>query len=69
MSSNKAILGIQKQNDSIFASLMAKNIQFERTFIPEGVDEQEHLKLLNEENEKLKEVIKANKPPPQPKEV
>lgn len=69
MSSSKAILGIQKQNDSIFASLVAKNIHFERIIIPDGIDEQEHLKLLNEENTKLKEVVKANKPPPQPKEV
>lgn len=67
--SSKAILGIQKQNDSIFASLVAKNILFERVIIPDGIDEQEHLKLLNEENSRLKEVVKANKPPPQPKEV
>lgn len=69
MSSSKAILGIQKQNDSIFASLIAKNIQFERVTIPDGIDEQEHLRLLNEENSKLKDVVKANKPPPQPKEL
>ena len=67
--SSKAILGIQKQNDSIFTSLLAKNILFERIVIPEGVEEQEHLKLLNEENVMLKEVVKANKPPPQLKEV
>lgn len=69
MSSNKAILGLQKQNDSIFASLVAKNIQFDRIEICEGIDEQEHLRLLNEENVKLKEIVKANKPPPQPKEI
>ena len=66
---SKAILGIQKQNDSIFASLIAKNIYFERIIIPKNSDEQEYLRLLNEENSKLKEIVKANKPPPQPKPV
>jgi hypothetical protein len=69
MSTNKAIQGLQKQNDSIYTSLVAKNIQFDRIVIPDGTDEQEQLRLLNEENAKLKEVVKANKPPPQPKEV
>lgn len=68
MSSSKAIKGLQKQNDSIYSSLVAKNIQFDRFTIPEGTEEQEHLRLLNEENIKLKDVVKANKPPPQPKE-
>ncbi len=67
MSSNKAIQGLQKQNDSIYSSLVSKNIQFERTVIPDGVDEQEHLRLLGEENSKLKDVVKASKPPTQPK--
>ena len=42
-------LGLQKQNDSIFASFAGKNIQFDRVVIMEGIDEQEHLRLLNEE--------------------
>lgn len=67
MSSNKAIVGIQKQNDSIYASLVARNISFERIVFPEGITEEEQLQLLNEENLKLKEVVKANKPAPQPK--
>ena len=67
--SSKAILGIQKQNDSIFTSLLAKNIQFERVIIPDGIDEQEHLRLLNEENTNLKEIVKVNKPPPQIKPI
>jgi hypothetical protein len=69
MSTNKAIQGLQKQNDSIYTSLVAKNIQFDRIVISDGTDEQEQLRLLNEENAKLKEVVKTNKPPPQPKEV
>ena len=68
MSSSKAIQGLQKQNDSIYSSLVVKNIQFDRTIIPEGTEEQEHLRLLNEENTKLKDIVKANKPALQPKE-
>lgn len=68
MSSNKAIIGLQKQNDGMFASLSARNIPFERTLIPDGVGEEEHLKMLQEENGKLKQVINDNKPPPQPKQ-
>jgi hypothetical protein len=65
---SKQIQIIQKQNDSIYNSLVAKGIQFERVIITEGLEEQEQLKLLNEENTKLKEVIKANKPASQPKD-
>jgi len=68
MSLNKAIQCIQKQNDSIFASLVSKNIQFERTIIPEGSSEEEQQILLSEENFRLKEVVKDNKPIQQPKE-
>lgn len=66
MSSNKVILGLQKQNDGIYSSLTNKGIQFERTTIPEGIDEETHINLLKEENMKLKEVSNANKPLPQP---
>jgi len=68
MSTNKAILGLQKQNDGIYSSLTNRGIQFERTTIPSGIDEETHINLLKEENMKLKEVANANKPPPQPKE-
>ena len=64
--SNK-LISIQKQNDSIYSSLESRNITFERTIIPNDINEEEHLKLLNEENNKLKECVKDNKPPPQPK--
>ena len=59
---NKIIQSLQKQNDCIYNSLVAKNIQFERNVIPENLDEKEHVKLLNDENFKLKEIVKANKP-------
>ena len=68
MSSNNVILCLQKQNDSIFASLISKNIQFDRVEICDGINEQEHLILLTEENVRLKEIVKANKPISQPKE-
>lgn len=71
MSSSKAIISLQKQNDGMFTSLSARNISFERTVIPEGVNEEEHLKILQDENGKLKQVIADNKPqppPPQPKQ-
>jgi hypothetical protein len=69
MSTSKLIQGLQKQNDSIFSSLVAKNIQFDRIVIMEETDEQEHLRLLNEENAKLKDIIKVTKQVQQPKEV
>jgi hypothetical protein len=65
---SKAIISLQKQNDSIYSSLLNKSIQFERIVITEGLSEEEHLKLLSEENLKLKEIVKANKPEPVPKE-
>ena len=65
MLSNK-IASLQKQNHSIYSSLVSKNIQFEKTTIAEGIDDDEHLKLLEEENTRLKEVSKANKPPQRP---
>lgn len=68
MTTSKTIIGLQKQNDSIYSSLTNRGIQFERTIIPEGIDEETHINLLKEENMKLKEVSNANKPPPQPKE-
>jgi hypothetical protein len=61
MSSTKAIIGFQKQNDGMYSSLLARNIPFERTIIPENILEQDHLKLLQEENMMLKELTNANK--------
>ena len=59
---------IQKQNDSILSSLLSRKIEFERAIIHEGISEDEHIRILTEENLRLKEVVKANKPAPQPKE-
>lgn len=64
--SSKAIESLQKQNNSIYASLIAKNIQFERVELLEGTSEDEILRLLNEENTNLKALAKASKPAQQP---
>jgi hypothetical protein len=68
MSISKLIIGLQKQNDAMYSSLTAKNITFERTNITEDMTEEDNLKLLQEENTRLKDVVNANKPPPQPKQ-
>ena len=66
--SNKAIQCLQKQNDGIYSSLIAKNIQFNRTIIPNEISDEEYIKLLSDENNILKELVKANKPISLPKE-
>lgn len=68
MSDSKIIIGLQKQNDGIYSSLMNKGIPFVRAFIHNDISEEEHIKMLKEENTRLKEISNANKPPPQPKE-
>ena len=64
---NNKIQSIQKQNDSIYASLIAKNIHFDRLTFSENSTDEEIISILSEENNKLKEFVKANKPPPIPK--
>lgn len=59
---------IQKQNESIYSSLKTKGIDVEREVIPEGSDENTIIEILINENNKLKELAKQNKPPPQVKE-
>ena len=67
MSTNKVIINLQKQNDSIYYSLIAKSIQFQRVIIPNDILDEEYIKLLNDENNRLKEVVKINKQVSQPK--
>lgn len=62
MTTNKTIINLQKQNDSIYQNLCSKNILFDRISIDGVTDETELLKLLNDENSKLKEIIKSIKP-------
>ncbi len=67
MNTSQKISIINKQNESILKSLISKNIAFEREIIPENSSEEETLIILNKENDRLKEVAKQNKPPPQEK--
>ena len=68
MSTESKITMFIKQNDSIYASLVARNIEFARTDISAIENPEDKLIALTEENNKLKEVVKANKPAPVPKE-
>lgn len=71
MSSNleNKVKNIIKQNDSIYNSLLAKNISFERTHINDEISNEDKIILLSEENEKLKNISKNNRPPPEVKVV
>jgi hypothetical protein len=56
-----------KQNDAIYNSLVSRGITFDRVVIKDDDGEEEKITLLTNENAQLKELVKANKPPPQPK--
>lgn len=58
------IQNLLKQNDSIYNSLIAKSITFNRLSL-ENLTEEEQLKVLNDENSQLKEIVKNNRPIPQ----
>ncbi len=68
MSTEAKINTFIKQNDSIFTSLSARGIEFIRVDLSGIEDLEEKLKMLLDENNKLKEVVKNNKPVPVPKE-
>jgi hypothetical protein len=71
MELNKKITGLWKQNEMIYNSLLSKNIiiEFEKVGVIDGINEEDYLELLNNENTKLKELVKLNKPPQQTKEI
>ena len=58
------IKNLVKQNDSIYNSLLLKNILFERVTINDEMSDDDKIILLSEENEKLKNISKSNRPPP-----
>lgn len=58
------IKNLVKQNDSIYNSLLLKNISFERITINDEISDDDKIILLSEENEKLKNISKSNRPPP-----
>jgi len=68
MSTESKIQMFTKQNDSIYASLVARNIEFVRVDVSGLENPEDKLNALVDENNKLKEVVKANKPAPVPKE-
>lgn len=68
MSTQKQIIGLQKQNEGIHLSLLAKGLCFDRQNIDPNTSEDDHLQLLKDENAKLKELANQHKPPPQVKE-
>jgi hypothetical protein len=67
---DKQIANILKQNQSIHASLVSRNILEipDLIILTDTMSLEEQKKLLTEENNKLKEIVKLNKPPEQPKE-
>jgi hypothetical protein len=58
------IKNLIKQNDSIYNSLLSKNISFERLKINDELANEDKIKLLLEDNDKLKNISKMNRPPP-----
>lgn len=64
---NKQIINFTKQNDGMYMALSKKNIEFTRVRISDAITDEEKLLLLQDENKQLKELVQANKPPPEPK--
>ena len=68
MSIENKINSLIKQNNSIYESLLSKNVEYNRIIIDTNLSDETKIKLLNTENESLKELVKKNRPPPPPKE-
>lgn len=68
MSTNSKIQIYTKQNNSISSSLQARNIEFTPSDLSNLTDQEEILAALIAENNRLKEIVKVNKPAPVPKE-
>ncbi len=68
---DKQIAGLLKQNEAIYSSLKAKDVQGlgELVVLTDGLTLEEQKDLLLKENVRLKELVKATKPvePPKPK--
>ncbi len=61
---DKQIAGLVKQNEAIYGSLKAKDVQGlgELAVVPEGLTLEEQKDFLLKENSRLKELVKASKP-------
>ena len=68
MSLENKINSLIKQNNSIYESLLSKNVEYNRIIIDSNLSDEAKIKLLNTENESLKELVKKNRLPPPPKE-
>lgn len=66
---SKQINNFIKQNDGMYMGLVNRSIEFNRIPVLISMTDEEKLTLLKEENELLKKVVQANKPPPQAKKV
>ena len=67
---DKQISGLLKQNESIYGSLKAKNLAdvLGELVIPDiSLSQEEQKDFLLKENARLKELVKASKPPDEPK--
>lgn len=67
---SKIIENLIKQNDAIYSSLVSRNIEFTRSNIDYSLANTENdnvlLEALKDENARLKNVAKSNRPPPPP---
>jgi hypothetical protein len=63
MDTENKIKNITKQNDSIYTSLVSKNIEFTRADVSSIIDNNKKLEILTDENLKLKELSKNARPP------
>lgn len=67
---SKIIENLIKQNDAIYSSLVSRNIEFARSDIDYTLANTENenvlLEALKDENTRLKNVAKSNRPPPPP---
>jgi hypothetical protein len=68
MSLENKINSLIKQNNSIYESLLSKNIEYIRIAIDDNLSDDDKIKLLNTENNLLKELSKKNRPPSLQKE-
>jgi hypothetical protein len=57
------IKNLIKQNDSIYNSIVAKKIEYQRININDDMEEEDKLSILQQENENLKNLSKKYKAP------
>jgi len=63
----KQLTSLQKQNDGIYKSLTARNIEFKRLIVTDKMEVSEIIMILKDENTQLKTIAKLHKPSKQKK--